>query len=76
MDFNAYEAARAQYAALGVDTDAAMKTLAGVPVSIHCWQGDDVHGFENGGPRFRAAFRRPATTRAARAASRSSAPIF
>ena len=26
-----------------------MKTLAGVPVSIHCWQGDDVHGFENGG---------------------------
>lgn len=49
MDFNAYEAARAQYAALGVDTDAAMKTLAGVPVSIHCWQGDDVHGFENGG---------------------------
>jgi L-rhamnose isomerase len=42
-----YELAREQYAALGVDTDKALKKLAGVPISMHCWQGDDVGGFEN-----------------------------
>ncbi|MFT3786415.1 MAG: L-rhamnose isomerase [Tepidisphaeraceae bacterium] len=42
----AYQLAKAQYAELGVDTDAALKTLATVPVSLHCWQGDDVAGFE------------------------------
>lgn len=42
----AYEQARQRYADLGVDTDAAMKKLATIPVSIHCWQGDDVVGFE------------------------------
>lgn len=42
----AYEAARRQYAGLGVDTDAALDALAKVPVSLHCWQGDDVRGFE------------------------------
>jgi L-rhamnose isomerase len=41
-----YELAKSQFAALGVDTEAALKTLAETPVSIHCWQGDDVHGFE------------------------------
>ena len=41
-----YEEAKKRYAALGVDTDAAMETLAGVPISIHCWQGDDVRGFD------------------------------
>ncbi|MGN0479486.1 MAG: L-rhamnose isomerase [Hominenteromicrobium sp.] len=44
-----YEEAKKRYAELGVDVEAAMETLAGVPISIHCWQGDDVHGFENGG---------------------------
>jgi L-rhamnose isomerase len=34
---------------LGVDTDKALKQVAGIPVSIHCWQGDDVGGFENAG---------------------------
>lgn len=38
-----------RYAAWGVDVDAAMKTLAAIPISIHCWQGDDVSGFEQGG---------------------------
>lgn len=41
-----YEAARATFAALGVDTGAALKRLARIPISLHCWQGDDVGGFE------------------------------
>ncbi|HPA19464.1 MAG TPA: L-rhamnose isomerase [Verrucomicrobiae bacterium] len=45
----AYELARERYAALGVDTDKAIRVLARVPVSMHCWQGDDVGGFENAG---------------------------
>jgi L-rhamnose isomerase len=45
----AYDLAKQQYADLGVDTDAALKTLATVPISIHCWQGDDVGGFESAG---------------------------
>ncbi|MCX6928897.1 MAG: L-rhamnose isomerase [Verrucomicrobia bacterium] len=45
----AYRLARERYAALGVDTDKALKQLAGIPVSIHCWQGDDVGGFESAG---------------------------
>src|SRR5215467_3270096 len=46
---NAYEAARERYAAFGVDVDSAMKTLGTIPVSLHCWQGDDVAGFETAG---------------------------
>ena len=41
-----YESAKAAYAALGVDVDAAMARLQSVPVSLHCWQGDDVRGFD------------------------------
>ena len=41
-----YEIAKERYAELGVDTDAVLKKLAGIPISIHCWQGDDVLGFE------------------------------
>jgi L-rhamnose isomerase len=43
----AYDLARQQYADLGVDTDAALKKLATIPISMHCWQGDDVGGFES-----------------------------
>lgn len=46
---SAYRIAQERYAALGVDTEAALARLAGVPISIHCWQGDDVGGFENPG---------------------------
>ena len=42
-----YEIAKERYAALGIDTDAAIERLASVPVSIHCWQGDDVCGFDS-----------------------------
>ena len=45
----AYTLARERYAALGVDTDAAMARLNAVAISLHCWQGDDVGGFENPG---------------------------
>ena len=41
-----YAEAKAKYAALGVDTDAAMEVLKKVPVALHCWQGDDVRGFD------------------------------
>ena len=44
-----YTLAQARYAELGVDTAAAMATLATLPISLHCWQGDDVGGFENSG---------------------------
>jgi L-rhamnose isomerase len=42
-----YALAQARYAELGVDTEQALKILAGLAVSLHCWQGDDVGGFEN-----------------------------
>ncbi len=41
-----YRDAKKKYAALGIDTSAAIKTLKAVPVSLHCWQGDDVRGFD------------------------------
>lgn len=42
----AYELAKEQYAALGVDTDAALKKMGDLAISLHCWQTDDVGGFE------------------------------
>ncbi len=47
---NRYESAKALYASLGVDTDAAIQRLKKVPLSVHCWQGDDVTGFDHDGP--------------------------
>lgn len=43
----AYELAKKRYAQLGVDTEAALARLKAIPISIHCWQGDDVHGFDS-----------------------------
>ncbi|MGN0297675.1 MAG: L-rhamnose isomerase [Lachnospiraceae bacterium] len=45
-----YVFAREQYKAWGVDTDAAIARLKEVPISLHCWQGDDVIGFDHDGP--------------------------
>jgi len=42
-----YEEAKSIYAALGVDTEKALDTLKNVAISIHCWQGDDVVGFDS-----------------------------
>lgn len=41
-----YEMAKERYAALGVDVERAMEKLRHAPVSLHCWQGDDVRGFD------------------------------
>lgn len=46
---NRYEEAKQIYAKYGVDTDAAMAELQTIPVSLHCWQGDDVTGFDHDG---------------------------
>lgn len=45
----AFDLARDTYAAYGVDVESALETLRGVAISLHCWQGDDVGGFENAG---------------------------
>lgn len=45
-----YESAKERYAEIGVDTDQAIARLKGIPVSLHCWQGDDVIGFDHDGP--------------------------
>lgn len=45
----AYQIAKEIYASIGVDTDAALETMKRVPISMHCWQLDDLTGFENFG---------------------------
>ncbi len=42
----AYELAKEKYAKIGIDTEKVLTELAGVNVSVHCWQGDDVRGFD------------------------------
>lgn len=44
-----YTEAKNKYAALGIDTDKAIETLKNVAISMHCWQGDDVIGFDTAG---------------------------
>jgi len=44
---NAYEIAKEAYSQLNVDTDTAIEALSKIPISLHCWQGDDVGGFES-----------------------------
>lgn len=41
-----YEAAKEYYMGIGIDTDEVLKKLQGIPISMHCWQGDDIAGFE------------------------------
>ncbi len=45
---DAYTVARERYAQIGVDVDRAFAALSGISVSLHCWQGDDVGGYEGG----------------------------
>ena len=45
----AYELARGRFGDAGVDAEAALRAIDGLPISIHCWQGDDVGGFERAG---------------------------
>ena len=44
-----YEIAKAAYAKYGIDTESALQSTAKIPVSVHCWQGDDVVGLDGGG---------------------------
>src|SRR4051794_10128892 len=44
-----FDYARARYADFDVDVEEALRRLATIPISLHCWQGDDVGGFENTG---------------------------
>lgn len=44
-----YEEAKKMYAGIGIDTDKVLEQLKNIPVSMHCWQGDDVGGFEGAG---------------------------
>ena len=46
---NVYENAKAVYAAYGIDTEEAINKALSTPISLHCWQGDDVKGFEGAG---------------------------
>ena len=45
-----YDEAKRMYASFGVDTEKALAILKNVPISVHCWQGDDVKGFDQDGP--------------------------
>ncbi len=47
---NNYESAKNRFSKYGVDTDKVLDVLATIPVSLHCWQGDDVTGFDHDGP--------------------------
>ena len=49
MSEDRYLQAKEIYQQIGIDTDAALKALQGISISMHCWQGDDVGGFENTG---------------------------
>ena len=44
-----YDIAKERYARYGIDTEKAIRETADIPVSVHCWQGDDVVGFDGGG---------------------------
>ena len=46
MSSTTYKSAKDKYAAYGVDTDKVLENLSSIPLSMHCWQGDDVGGFE------------------------------
>lgn len=48
--YDNYQAAKEIYASIGVDTDKAIEAIKQIPISMHCWQGDDVQGFESAGP--------------------------
>ena len=44
-----YESAKAEYAKYGIDTEKALEQMVNIPISVHCWQGDDVVGLDGGG---------------------------
>lgn len=63
----ARDLAKQRFAAVGVDVEEALRQLDRLPVSMHCWQGDDVAGFENPGGSLTGVFRPRVTIPAKRA---------
>lgn len=45
-----YEEAREKYAKIGIDTEKVLRKMQELEISVHCWQGDDLSGFDNEGP--------------------------
>lgn len=72
----AWELAKQRFAAVGVDVETALRQLDRLPVSMHCWQGDDVAGFENPGGSLTGGFRRRVTIRAKRATPPNCVPTW
>lgn len=72
----AWDLAKQRFAAVGVDVEEALRQLDRLPVSMHCWQGDDVAGFENPGGSLTGVFRPRVTTRAKRVTRPNCAPIW
>lgn len=70
----AYAIARERYAGIGVDTEQALAALQNISLSLHCWQADDVTGFENRGGDLTGGIQATATTRAKPATSGSCVP--
>ncbi len=71
-----FEIAKKTYAQWGVDAEEALQTLSTIPLSLHCWQGDDVSGFENPPVSPGEASRQRATTPAGRGRQTSFAPTM
>ncbi len=73
----ARELAKQRFAAVGIDVEEALRQLDRLPVSMHCWQGDDVSGFENPeGSLTGGGFRLLAIIRAKRVMPASYVPIW
>lgn len=72
----ARDLAKQRFAAVGVDVEEALRQLDRLPVSMHCWQGDDVAGFENPGGSLTGVFRPRVIIRAKRETRPSCAPTW
>lgn len=72
----AWELAKQRFAAVGIDVEEALRQLDRLPVSMHCWQGDDVSGFENPEGSLTVVFRLLVIIRAKRVMPASCVPIW
>ena len=71
-----FQSARKTYAQWGVDVDGALRILGDIPLSLHCWQADDVGGFENTAGLTGGGIRPRVTIPARRARRTSCAPTM
>jgi len=73
---SAFRLACERYQHIGVDVAEALRTLRGISISVHCWQGDDVIGFENSGRELGSGWRSRAIIPAVPEPSVNSATIW